>query len=143
VAESGLPMAEKAKYVVMASLVTSFVMYSLYIYQQPVQLQAPGQTATIVEGKMIWQQKNCGACHQIYGLGGFLGPDLTNIYSARGKGPAYIQAFVNGGTSVMPSFQLEEGEMSALLAYLRHVDASGKSDPKQYKINYDGTIESP
>jgi hypothetical protein len=70
-----------------------------------------------------------------------LGPDLTNTYSAAGKGPLYISAFVAAGTPVMPSFQLQEHEMSALLEYMRHVDESGKSDPKQFKINYYGTIE--
>lgn len=90
---------------------------------------------------MIWQNKNCGACHQIYGLGGFLGPDLTNTYSAVGKGPLYISAFVENGTPVMPSFQFQEHEMNALLQYMRHVDASGKSDPKQFKISNYGTIE--
>lgn len=94
-----------------------------------------------MQGKMIWQEKNCTACHQIYGLGGFLGPDLTNIYSVEGKGPVYIRAFVTAGNPTMPSFQLKEEELTALVEYLRHVDSSGKADPKEFKVNYDGTIE--
>jgi len=41
-----------------------------------------------LQGQQLWQQNNCFSCHQIYGLGGYLGPDLTNVYSQRGKGPA-------------------------------------------------------
>jgi hypothetical protein len=42
----------------------------------------------------------------------------------------------------MPSFELDENEMDNLLAFLQHVDASGKSDPKNFRRNLDGTIES-
>lgn len=133
-------MADKTKYILISSLLVSFVIYTSFIYRQPIVHKLPEDTEIVMQGKMIWQKKNCGACHQIYGLGGFLGPDLTNIYSAAGKGPVYIRAFVAGGTPVMPSFQLKEQEITALLQYLRHVDASGKSDPKQFRVNYDGTI---
>ncbi|HOO08675.1 MAG TPA: cytochrome c [Cyclobacteriaceae bacterium] len=121
----------------------SFLAYTSFIYRQPIAQAKDAEAAAVMEGKMVWQNKNCGACHQVYGLGGFLGPDLTNVYSSKGKGPVYIEAFVKAGTPVMPSFQLEEHEMAALLQYLRHVDASGKSDPKQFRINYDGTIANP
>ena len=90
------------------------------------------------EGKMLWQQHNCNACHQVYGLGGYLGPDLTNVYSI--KGPAYIRAFLQNGTVIMPNFQLTEQETVALLAFLQDIDASGKSDPRTFIINNNGTI---
>ena len=63
-------------------------------------------------GKMIWQQYNCTACHQVYGLGGYLGPDLTNTFSL--KGPEYIAAFLKSGTVTMPDFHLKENEIDAL-----------------------------
>ncbi|MCH7870146.1 MAG: c-type cytochrome, partial [Planctomycetes bacterium] len=34
-------------------------------------------------GLAIWRENNCQACHQIYGYGGFLGPDLTNLMDRR------------------------------------------------------------
>jgi nitric oxide reductase subunit C len=64
-------------------------------------------------GKLIWQKYNCNACHQVYGLGGYLGPDLTNVYSTRGS--KYIQAFLKTGTGAMPQFNLTETETSMLL----------------------------
>ena len=42
-----------------------------------------------ITGKVLYQKYNCTACHQIYGLGGFLGPDLTIVVSQQGKGEAY------------------------------------------------------
>ena len=29
-------------------------------------------------GRALWHDHNCQTCHQIYGFGGFLGPDVTN-----------------------------------------------------------------
>ncbi|HEY0678577.1 MAG TPA: cytochrome c, partial [Chitinophagaceae bacterium] len=72
-------------------------------------------------------------------LGGYLGPDLTNVYSQ--KGPLLIKAFLQNGTPVMPNFHLSNNEIEALTAYLKHIDASGKSDPRTFTINIDGTIQ--
>ncbi len=93
-------------------------------------------------GKLIWQKYNCGACHQVYGLGGFLGPDLTNEYTARDT--AFIKLFLKDAsvfTPVMPVFNMPESEMDALLSYLKSIDASGKSDLRTFKVNSNGTIE--
>lgn len=134
-------MGESAKIFIYILLIMAFGLYTGFIYSLDVPVQEAGVQAAM-KGKQIWQQKNCTACHQIYGLGGFMGPDLTNVYSAQGKGPAYIKAFVVGGTNVMPSFNLTHEEMDNLVAFLRHVDRSGKSDPKIFKRNLNGTIES-
>ncbi|MBS1487259.1 MAG: cytochrome c [Bacteroidetes bacterium] len=123
--------------IVLASLVFLFLMYSAFIYQQPVKEETMPE---VVRGKMIWQEKNCTACHQLYGLGGFLGPDLTNVYSQEGKGAPYIKAFVQGGTATMPAFNLSEDELNCLVAFLKHTDESGSADPRKFKIRHDGTI---
>lgn len=133
-------MAERAKILMYGVLLLMYGLYSHFIYRHEKRLGG-GDFIHAMEGKKIWQQKNCTACHQIYGLGGFLGPDLTNIYSATGKGPAYIKAFVRGGTNVMPSFEMSEEELEYLIAFLKDVDASGKADPKNFKLNLNGTIE--
>lgn len=129
---------EKLKFSLMLVLTVVFLSYSLYLYAfLPVH---PAKTSEeTMAGKEIWQQHNCNACHQVYGLGGYLGPDLTNVYSSRGE--AYIKAFLSSGTTTMPDFHLTAPEINALLAYLRNTDASGKSDPRTYTINTDGTIE--
>ena len=63
---------------------------------------------------MVWQKYNCQSCHQLYGLGGYLGPDLTNVYSAKGKGELFIKAFLHAGTKQMPSFDLSKEEEKEL-----------------------------
>ena len=92
-------------------------------------------------GKIVWQEQNCNSCHQLYGLGGFLGPDLTNIYSLKGKD--HIKAFVLNGTPVMPRFNLRVKDLEALVEFLQEVDKSGRSDPRSISIYNNGTIKTP
>lgn len=126
------------KTVVGAILVLAFLGYSLYLYSAlPMQDQSLSVQAD--RGKSLWQKHNCTSCHQVYGLGGFLGPDLTNEYSV--KGPDHIKAFIKTGTNTMPSYQLTEDEIHALLAYFEHMDRTGSADPRSFTINLDGTIE--
>jgi len=91
------------------------------------------------KGKKLWQEKNCNSCHQIYGLGGYLGPDLTNVYSQRSE--AFIKVFLQTGTNIMPAFNLNEEQMNQLMAYFKSIDSTGIASPAKLKPNYDGTIE--
>jgi len=116
-----------------------FLCYSFYLYKKSYDGTATVSESPADKGKRIWQEKNCNACHQVYGLGGYLGPDLTNIYSSRGE--AHIKAFLQSGTNIMPAFALNDDEVSQLLAYLKSMDATGVAAPDKLKINYDGTIE--
>ena len=126
------------KKTVLLFLSVAFLSYSGLLYTvMPVKYKATKQQEDA--GKLIWQHYNCNACHQIYGLGGYLGPDLTNVYSKRGQ--AYIKAFLTIGTGVMPVFHLSQSESNSLLAFLKDIDASGKSDPRTFTLNYDGTID--
>lgn len=129
---------ERRKHIVAALLIIAFISYSFFLY---VSLPVKDYSISLDtnEGKLVWQQYNCNACHQVYGLGGYLGPDLTNTYTL--KGPAYIKAFLQNGTAIMPKFDLKGREVIALLAYLQNIAASGKADPRTFKINTNGTIQ--
>ncbi len=129
---------DKQKTIIAVLLTTGFILYSLIIYSSLPVKNNPINEET-ANGKLVWQKYNCNACHQVYGLGGYLGPDLTNIYSLRG--PGYIKAFLISGTTVMPDFHLKEQEINEILAYLKNIDASGNSDPRSFTIKYNGTIE--
>jgi nitric oxide reductase subunit C len=119
-------------------LLSAYLSFSFYLYAAlPVKNITPDKPSD--SGKLNWQKYNCNACHQLYGLGGYLGPDLTNVYS--GKGEAYIQAFLKNGTTIMPDFHLTDLEIQQLTTFLKNIDASGKSDPKTFTLNYDGTIK--
>ncbi len=128
----------KPKLIVAVSLVAAFSCYSFFLYSSlPVKNYSINEETS--KGKLVWQQYNCNACHQVYGLGGYLGPDLTNVYSL--KDVDYVKAFLKSGTAIMPDFHLTEQEIEALTAYLKNIDASGKADPRTFTLNYDGTIE--
>jgi nitric oxide reductase subunit C len=124
-----------------AALGLSFLAFSFSIYLQPA--VAP-QAASVgaAEGRLVWQKYNCQSCHQLYGLGGYLGPDLTNVYSAPGKGEAYIRSMLEAGVASMPVFDLPEEEASQLIAFLKAADASGAASPRDFVILPTGMIKS-
>ena len=78
-----------------------------------------------LEGERLWQENNCTSCHQIYGLGGYLGPDLTNVISHPSKGGEYAKAFLNSGINAMPLFDFNEKEKNQIISFLTHVDETG------------------
>ncbi|HRP88791.1 MAG TPA: cytochrome c [Edaphocola sp.] len=130
-------MSDKTKWIIIISLLSSFLYYSVHLYQSSCEgISTASPLAQ--QGKMIWQQKNCVSCHQFYGLGGHLGPDLTNVSSKRE--PEYIKAFLKSGTVVMPDFQLSNSEIEALMAFFKYTDSTGIADPKSYIKHIDGTI---
>jgi len=135
-------MRLNTKRFISAILITSFFIYSIVIYTTGTSVDKGGKfrTEQSKNGKLLFQRKNCIACHQIYGLGGFMGPDLTNVISAAGKGPAYIKAFLMNGTERMPNFHLTEDEIDELVAFLAYADQTGVSPVKRFTINFNGTV---
>lgn len=126
----------KKNIIIIAVLITAFSVYNYFIYtssdyETPVKL-----SSVAIHGQQLWQSNNCWSCHQIYGLGGYLGPDLTNIHSDKNKGPNYIKAFLNSGIKSMPKFNFSEKEKEALTAYLKYIDSTG------YYPNYDAKIQA-
>lgn len=130
----------QVKLYVLVGLIVLFFSYSLLLYFQDYPESLPANNLAI-EGKNIWQTKNCASCHQIYGLGGHLGPDLTNVYSKRQE--VYIQSFLKTGTKVMPNFHLSDSEIDALMAFFKYMNQTGSAAPDSYKLHYDGTISQP
>lgn len=131
--------SDKAKLLVFLTLLTAFSVYSTLLYiNLPATATSKQCNTDALRGKQLWQAHNCNACHQVYGLGGYLGPDLTNVYSK--KGTAYITAFLKNGTAIMPNFHLSPEEIKSLLSYLQHIDASGTADPKHFTTNNYGAI---
>ena len=129
---------EKRKMIVLVLFVAAYLIYSFTLYTSlPVKQCIVDKRAE--NGKLVWQKYNCNSCHQLYGLGGYIGPDLTNVYSKRSE--AFIKAFLKNGTTAMPNFNINDYEMDCLLKYFNSIDNSGKSDPRNFRINNDGTIE--
>jgi nitric oxide reductase subunit C len=122
------------------TLITSFFIYSGAVYT--VGTEAPESQIEFSEaakrGRSHWNANNCIACHQVFGLGGFMGPDLTNVYST--KGAAYARVILQNGTQKMPNYHFSENEIDDIIAYLAFIDSSGTSPPQKYERSWYGSL---
>ncbi|MBK6342279.1 MAG: cytochrome c [Flavobacteriales bacterium] len=119
----------------LAALSVCFVAGSWFAYRGA-STNAPASNQ-VRQGMRLWQGNNCTACHQLYGLGGYMGPDLTNVHSD--KGEARIRTFVRYGTGRMPAHAMSDAELDALVAFLGWVDRSGRSRVPQEAVHWTGT----
>jgi nitric oxide reductase subunit C len=121
------------KYIAFGALLCAYLLYSGLVFtrgtENPVTLDEQEQVLA-GKGKLLFQQYNCIACHQLFGLGGFLGPDLTNAYSDPRRGTLYIRALLESGGNRMPDFHFTPEETDALIAYLKYVDQVAAGQPE-------------
>jgi nitric oxide reductase subunit C len=116
-----------------------FVFYSAYVYTAGTEsAHQPPMTEKERRGARVYQEYNCTACHQFYGLGGYMGPDLTNVISNRGG--AYARAFIAAGTATMPNLGLAENELDSVIAYLTFVDQTGTYPAENYEVHWSGAV---
>lgn len=114
-----------------------FVAYSLAVYTFTATGKSKKPTPEITAGWKIWQEKNCQSCHQLYGLGGYMGPDLTNTASQKGR--EYMRGFIQYGTGKMPNFHLSNTEVNNVIVFLSWVDASGNSKVPDSFVQWTGS----
>ncbi|MBS1572244.1 MAG: cytochrome c [Bacteroidetes bacterium] len=104
----------------------AYILYSGWIYNDATDFGTT-MSAKQIEGKQIYQENNCQSCHQIFGLGGYLGPELTSVMSDKNRGEAYARAFLeNGGGTRMPQFNFTKQQVDAILDYLKYVDVNAQ-----------------
>lgn len=96
---------------------------------------------TALLGETLWQKHNCTSCHQLYGLGGYLGPDLTNVISRKNKGERYVKAMLNSGIKQMPAFNFTETELNQLVEFLSHVDKTGFYPNHESELSTSGWVK--
>ena len=121
-------------------LIVAFFFYSGYVYTKDTEAtHLPPMSQVERQGAAVYQQYNGVACHQFYGLGGYMGPDLTNVISNRGE--AYSRAFITAGTATMPNLGLANEEIDAVVAYLSFVDKTGTYPPEEFGVRWFGTVE--
>lgn len=116
-------------------LVILWTLYNLTIYFSKGIETKVILSSKAMQGQQLWQENNCWSCHQIYGLGGYLGPDLTNTFSNPNKGKEYIKAFLNSGIKSMPKFNFSEDEKEAIAIFLKYIDSTG------YYPNYEANFK--
>ncbi len=126
---------------VLLIIVLAYFAYSYAIYSQNMHTKSASETISplAMQGKDVFQKYNCISCHQMYGLGGYLGPDLTNTISE--KGEVYAEVFLRNGSNRMPNYNLNEEEIYSLLAFLRALSSSGEFPVKEFDVSWYGTIE--
>ncbi|MDD3004106.1 cytochrome c [Flavobacterium sp.] len=133
-------MAASQKYLIVLTLLASlFLAYNVVIYTSKDDYGTVHLSKKALQGETLWLKNNCNACHQFYGLGGYLGPDLTNIYSIREE--SYIKAMLNSGIKAMPKFSFDESEKEALIQFLKEVNQTGYYPNKEANIEYNGWVE--
>lgn len=107
-------------------LFTSYAAYSTWVYTNGTD-RGTVMNAQQQAGKKIWQQYNCTSCHQIFGLGGYLGPELTTVISDKNRGETYARIFLQAGAIRMPNFHFTPEQINDIIAYLKYVDANAFS----------------
>lgn len=125
---------------VLLVLVSIFAVYNFVVYTTKPETTMLQLSANAIKGENIWLKNNCNSCHQIYGMGGYLGPDLTNVYSAKNKGATYIRAMLNSGIGAMPKFNFNEEEQTQLLNFLEEVDKTGHYPDVNATMNKNGWV---
>lgn len=104
-----------------------FFVQTYFVYSDSTGYELLELTDVASKGREVWHKYNCQSCHQIYGFGGFLGPDLTN----RGKNFSVdiLQSLLAFGPRGMPSTYLTRQEALSLHFYFLELDMTGKSQP--------------
>jgi mono/diheme cytochrome c family protein len=84
--------------------------------EAPATVAAPG----ITDGPTAFRESGCAQCHQIRGVGGHKGPDLSGV--GRRLKKQDIQKQITQGGQVMPAFGgvLPSDQIAALVKYLHH-----------------------
>ncbi|HJM58738.1 MAG TPA: cytochrome c [Planctomycetota bacterium] len=116
-------MEPSSRKLMVMSLIGIFAGQTWLVYSDPAGRVAPPLSELALEGRKVWHDYNCQSCHQLFGFGGFLGPDLTNL--AEEMTPARYEVILTEGRGLMPSLDLKAEECDAIAAFLTEIDATG------------------
>ncbi|HRZ73583.1 MAG TPA: cytochrome c [Flavobacterium sp.] len=138
-----MPLIKVSPLKIFITLSVLFLIYSFTIYLKPLREKDHQKIAyqkQSASGKDVWQKHNCHTCHQLYGLGGYLGPDLTNVTAKPGYSDVFLKAIISNGISQMPAFDLTNREMEDLLVFLKAMNETGTANPRHYSTQINGTF---
>jgi ubiquinol-cytochrome c reductase cytochrome b subunit len=85
-----------------------------------------GRTPLELQGALLVQAKQCRNCHALGGVGGLRGPALDGVATRLTRDQLVRQVLQGGGN--MPAYgkQLRPAEVTALVAFLRTLGATGE-----------------
>jgi nitric oxide reductase subunit C len=121
-------VSDAQRKVLLACLVGAFFIQTWLVYADRSGHRTPPLSERAARGQKLWLDNNCQSCHQIFGFGGFLGPDLTNAAGTLTE--ARLDLILTEGAGLMPAFHLGEEERAAVLQFLVEVDKTGVSQPR-------------
>ncbi len=107
----------------MSGLVACFAIQTGLVYSDDTAYQNAPLTSLALEGRELWMDHNCQTCHQIYGFGGFLGPDLTNAAARLTRDR--IEQVLTKGSLQMPAFGFSSRQIAAMESYLVALNDTG------------------
>jgi nitric oxide reductase subunit C len=105
------------KKVMLLALSAGFVLQSGLVYTDEVDIQLSDEA---VEGRKLYHRNACQVCHQLWGQGGFLGPDLTNAGSR--VDPTRLSSLLTVGSGQMPPMHMATHEIAAIRSFLTEID---------------------
>lgn len=121
--------------------VACFFLQTGFVYfDYPRESPGPPLSQPARQGRTLWRANNCQACHQIYGFGGFLGPDLTNIVARRPHED--WSDILTEGRKQMPAFDFDEQQREAVIAFLSEVNQTGTGYPRYAQLRDDFKVDT-
>jgi nitric oxide reductase subunit C len=106
-----------AKKILLGVLVLCFLVQTTLVYSDD---RSPPLSDAAVRGRVIYHRNACQVCHQLYGQGGFLGPDLTN--AARRVDDVRMATLLTVGSGQMPAMHFDRAQIDDVRAFLREID---------------------
>ena len=101
----------------LAVLVLCFLVQSVLVYTDHVDLEL---SAKAIEGRRLYHESACQVCHQLWGQGGFLGPDLTNAASRVDE--TRLVSLLTVGSGQMPALSFNPRQIDQMNAFLKEID---------------------
>jgi nitric oxide reductase subunit C len=101
----------------MAVLVLCFVVQTSLVYSDE---RSEPLSEAAVAGRQVFHRQGCQVCHQFYGQGGFLGPDLTNAASRVDS--TRLASLLTVGSGQMPALGMSDEEIAQVAAFLEAMD---------------------
>lgn len=105
----------------------------------PERSNAQAITPAVINGKKLWETRNCIGCHTLLGEGAYFAPELGNVYARRG--PDFIKMWMKiqpthvEGRRQMPQFNFSEQQLDDLVEFLRW---TGGINTEQWPPNIEG-----
>lgn len=120
--------ARQVKWKIIGLCIGFLIMFVVSVMLPGRTLPLKEQNALVMAGWAEWRHHNCVVCHSLYGLGGHIGPDLTDVAERRDQ--SFIGLKIKYGGVGMPAFAAADGP--AIMAYLAYIGSSGNYPPRKW-----------